>query len=101
MTKKPPKPPRLVRVEWLDSRIVPGWTDGAYDNPSMFTVGYLTKRTKKNTFVAGTWDSDKSNYADVSCVPNGCIVAVTELVAKSPDVEPLCAESSPVSLPPV
>lgn len=101
MTKKPPKPPRLVRIEWLDSRIVPGWTDGEYVNPPMFTVGYLTRRTKKNTFVAGTWDSDKSNYADVSCVPNGCIVAVIELVEKSPEVGSQCVEPSPSPLPSV
>lgn len=75
------KPPRLVRVEWLDSRIVPGWNEGGeYDNPPMYTVGYLTRRTKKNVFLAGTWDSDKGNYADVSCVPVGCVVSIVDLV---------------------
>ena len=98
-TPKQPKVQRLVRIEWLDSRIHPGWADGtSYDNPPMFTVGYLTKKTQKNTFVAGTWDTDKGNFADVSCVPNGCIVSVVELVPKEepPCVEPLSPSSSSV-----
>lgn len=74
------KAPRLVRVEWLDSRIQPGWTDASFNNPPMYTVGYLSKRTRKNVFVAGTWDSDKGSYADVSCVPTGCVVAIVDLV---------------------
>lgn len=106
MSKKTLKPPRLVRIEWLDSRIQPGWTDGEYVNPPMFTVGYITKRTRKNIFLAGTWDSEPASgkgFADVACVPLGCVVAIVDLTptaANPPEVELLCVEpSSPSSSP--
>lgn len=96
MSAKPPKAPRLVRVGWLDARIQPGWTDGHYDNPPMYTVGYLTRRTKKNVFLAGTWDSDKGNYADVSCIPAGCVVTIVDLTPTAADPpkkeKPPCVE---------
>lgn len=77
--------PRLVKVVWLDARGTAGWsTDPLYDNPPMYSIGYVVGERGSSLYLAATWDGSEGSYADVSCIPTGCILATIDLVERPP-----------------
>lgn len=81
--------PRLVKIVWLDARGMAGWADGEpmYNNPPMASVGFEVGERGRNTYLALTWDEMTGQFADVSVIPTGCILATIELEEMIPLID--------------
>lgn len=66
---------KLVSVAWIDARTLAGWHD--YDpknppsNPPMRTFGLLVDDREDAVVVASSFDTDTSQFADLSIIPKG------------------------------
>ena len=82
------KPP-LVFVLWNDSQDHPEkWVDESAaqafgDVPcTISSIGYQVSKTEKYITIAGDWDATDKDFGQVTKIPMGMIVSITEI----PDV---------------
>lgn len=85
------KNPPVVRVEWVDTRMYPGWQDGqqAYEPVTVVNVGFLLNdddHSKQTYNVAAQWSPEFGAGADVTVIPMGCVTDIDDLTTLG-DVE--------------
>ena len=78
------KNPPVVRVEWVDTRMYPGWQDGqqTYEPVTVVNVGFLLNdddHSKQTYNVAAQWSPEFGAGADVTVIPMGCVTDIDDL----------------------
>lgn len=74
----------LVRVEWLDARINPGWVSGIGENKIVTSYGILGPKTEECQVIYSSWDPQERQYGDENLIPLGMIKNIT--VVKEDDI---------------
>ena len=71
---------KLVKVEWQDSSVLPGWRNGTHDHlPGLVSsVGYLIEQTSEHV-VLTTSISNEGAVLYPLAIPTGAIDSITEL----------------------
>lgn len=76
---------RIVLVEWHDANSIDGWKPAQQIDQmkptTIQSVGWLHRRTKKETVLVSHISEDKDHGA-IWTIPTGCIVRIVSLVEK-------------------
>ncbi|MCZ2099180.1 MAG: hypothetical protein LC121_23560 [Anaerolineae bacterium] len=75
----PKKLPKVVAIVWLDAVAGAGWTDHdeAPEAATIYTVGFLVKKTRKEVTIATSVGDTEHNGS--MTIPRGMIQSMVEL----------------------
>ncbi len=78
---------KIVQVTWVDIVSDDGWhSQNKLDNyihnnnKTVVQVGYLYEEDEEQIVLLNSYFTDKTTFGDITKIPRGCIVEITELI---------------------